>query len=47
MSNILKPIVVFLYGYCRIDYANTEDIEEAFPLAHSLKEIPEILNALN
>lgn len=47
LSNILKPIVVFLYGYCRTEYPNTEDIEETFPLAMTLEEIPQILNNLN
>ena len=43
IRNILKPIVVFLYGYCRSDLADTAEIEQAFPLARTLKEIPEIL----
>lgn len=44
IKNILKPIVVFFYGYCRTDEPATEAIEQAFPLARTLKEIPEILN---
>ena len=46
MTNILKPLVVFLYGYCRAEDTDTEDIEREFPLAKTLNEIPQILSQL-
>lgn len=46
LRNILKPVVVFLYGYCRSDYPDVQEIERNFPLARTLKDIPTILSAL-
>ncbi len=43
ISSIMKPIVVFLYGYCRTKSPDITDIEQSFPVAKTLLEIPEIL----
>jgi succinyl-CoA synthetase alpha subunit len=46
VSSVLKPIVVFFYGYCRADYVDIENVEATFPLARTLNEIPSILQAI-
>lgn len=43
MSSILKPLVVYLYGYSRADNLDIKHIERIYPLAKTFGEIPHLL----
>ena len=42
-NNILKPLIVYLYGYSRAANIDITDIERIYPLAKTFEEIPEFL----
>jgi succinyl-CoA synthetase alpha subunit len=43
MRSILKPLVIYLYGYSRADNIDIKDIERVYPLAKTFEEIPNLL----
>ena len=43
MRSILKPLVIYLYGYSRADNIDIKDIERIYPLAKTFEEIPQLL----
>ena len=43
MRSILKPLVVYLYGYSRANNIDVKDIERIYPLAKTFEEIPRLL----